>query len=548
MIRYLSNMRLAKKLMLSSCICLAFLVLLGLVAYHGLQIQKKSIVDIYDIRFKTYQACAKEFSEITNGHAGLYKLISWSAAKYDEKKMAELGKELQKSQQESIVMLTGVMNGKGARPEEKKLLQGILTTLTAYGKSQNDLIDMLQTDPLAATMFIATAEDAYLEIRKGFVALLALEDKLGSSQYSDSLASFESTKLEVIGVLTLAFVLSLGFSFFLRGIILAPVKRTVAAIQSVATGDFTKRVEIDSKDEIGDMAEDFNQLIGRLSGTLREVKNTSDKVANAANLVHKTSERMATGTEQVAAQAATVATAGEEMAATSQEIAQNCHTAAQRGDEANISARAGATVVEETVQGMQRIAARVQSSARTVEALGESSNRIGEIIGTIEDIADQTNLLALNAAIEAARAGEQGRGFAVVADEVRALAERTTKATKEIGEMIKSIQQETRNAVSAMEEGVKEVETGTCRAEKSGQALQEILSRIGEVTEQVNQIATASEEQTATTGEISQNMQQITQVVHETALGAQESATAASQLTGFSGELQHIVAQFKLAS
>ena len=547
MIHYLSNMRLAKKLMLSSCICLAFMVLLGLVTYRGLQIQKKSIVDIYDVRFKTYQACAKEFSEITSVHAGLYKLISWSNAKYDEKKMAELAEELQKSQQEAIVTLTGVMNGKGASPEEKKLLQGILTTLAAYGKSENDLIDMLQTDPLAATMFIATADDAYQEIRKGFVVLLALEDKLSSNKYSESLASFDSTNLEVIAVLTLAFVLSLGFSFFLRGLILAPVKRTVAAIQSVATGDFTKRIEIDSKDEIGDMAEDFNQLIGRLSDTLREVKNTSDKVANAASRVHTTSERMATGTEQVAAQAATVATAGEEMAATSQEIAQNCHNAAQRGDEANISARAGATVVEETVQGMQRIAARVQSSARTVEALGESSNRIGEIIGTIEDIADQTNLLALNAAIEAARAGEQGRGFAVVADEVRALAERTTKATKEIGAMIKSIQQETRNAVSAMEEGVKEVETGTCRAEKSGQALQEILNRIGEVTEQVSQIATASEEQTATTGEISQNMQQITQVVHETALGAQESAAAASQLTGFSGELQHLVAQFKLA-
>jgi methyl-accepting chemotaxis protein len=268
------------------------------------------------------------------------------------------------------------------------------------------------------------------------------------------------------------------------------------------------------------MAGDFNRLIVRLSDTLREVKGTSGRVAAAADQLYSNSERMTTGAEQVAAQTATVATAGEEMAATSQEIAQNCHVAADRGDDANRSARAGATVVGETVQGMQRIAARVQSSAQTVEALGDRSNQIGEIIGTIEDIADQTNLLALNAAIEVARAGEQGRGFAVVADEVRALAERTTKATKEIGVMIKSIQQETRSAVAAMEEGVKEVDTGTARAEKSGQALQEILDRIGDVTEQVNQIAIAAEEQTATTGEISQNIQQITQVVHDTARGA----------------------------
>ena len=547
MIRFLANMRLAKKLMLSSGICIAFMILLGLVAYHGLQLQKKSINDIYEVRFKTYQVCAREFSEITGVHAGLYKLISWSNANYDAKKIADLTKELQKSQQGAVGTLTGLANGKGASPEEKKLLQAILAKLAVYGKNQSDLIDMLVADPNAATMYMATADDVYQEIHKSFDGLLALEERLSSTQYEGSLASFESTDLEVVAVLGLAIVLSLGLSFFLRGIILAPVRRTVAAIQCVAAGDFTRRIDIDSRDEIGDMAGDFNRLVERLSETLREVKDTSGRVAAAANQLHSNSQQMANGAEHVAAQAATAATAGEEMAATSQDIAQNCHIAANRGDEANLSARAGASVVEETVQGMQRIATRVQSSARTVEALGERSNQIGEIIGTIEDIADQTNLLALNAAIEAARAGEQGRGFAVVADEVRALAERTTKATKEIGMMIKSIQQETRNAVGAMEEGVREVETGSARAERSGQALREILGKIGEVTEQVNQIAIAAEEQTATTGEISQNMQQITQVVHETARGAQDSAAAASELSGLSGELQRLVGQFKLA-
>jgi len=547
MVRFIVNMRLSKKLMVSSSICLAFTLLLGLVAYLGLQKQKESIVDIYDVRFKTYQACSKESSEITNVHAGLYKLISWSNAKFDDKKIAELAKELQKSQQGAVATLTGLLNAKKTTAEEKKLLQGILAKLTAYGKNQNDLTDMMQADLNAATMYMATADEIYQDIHNGFDNLLALENKLSSSQYASSLSSFNNTNLEVVAVLGLALVLSLGFSLFLRSLILAPVTKTVAAIRSVAAGDFTRKVEIDSSDEIGEMAADVNRLIDRLSGTLREVKETSGRVAAAAGQLHSNSEQVATGAEQVAAQAATVATAGEEMAATSQEIAQNCHLAADQGGEANQAAHAGATVVGETVQGMQRITSRVQSSAQTVEALGERSNQIGEIIGTIEDIADQTNLLALNAAIEAARAGEQGRGFAVVADEVRALAERTTKATKEIGLMIKSIQQETKNAVAAMEEGVREVETGTARAEKSGQALQEILKRIGAVTGQVNQIAIAAEEQTATTGEISANIQQITQVVHDTARNAQESAAAASGLSGLSAELQRLVGQFKLA-
>jgi methyl-accepting chemotaxis protein len=209
-------------------------------------------------------------------------------------------------------------------------------------------------------------------------------------------------------------------------------------------------------------------------------------------------------------------------------------------------AHGGTSVVQETISGMQNIADKVRESANTVAALGSRSDQIGAIVGTIEDIADQTNLLALNAAIEAARAGEQGRGFAVVADEVRALAERTTRATREIGEMIKAIQQETGGAVASMEQGVAEVEKGMDSSRRSGEALQQILEGINEVTMQVHQIATAAEEQTAVTGEISTNIHQITDVVQQTANGAHETAGAASMLSKLSHDLERLVGQFKL--
>jgi methyl-accepting chemotaxis protein len=255
---------------------------------------------------------------------------------------------------------------------------------------------------------------------------------------------------------------------------------------------------------------------------------------------------MATGAEEVSAQAATVATAGEEMSATSGDIAQNCQLAAEGSQQASSAAVSGSQVVSETITVMHSISERVTNSAKAVESLGARSDQIGAIVGTIEDIADQTNLLALNAAIEAARAGEQGRGFAVVADEVRALAERTTKATREIGGMIKAIQQETKGAVVAMEEGVHEVSKGTEKAAESGQALEQILQQINDVTTQIHQVATAAEEQTATTSEISNNMHQITEVVSQTASGAQESAAAAHQLAELAEDLRRIVKQFKL--
>lgn len=316
--------------------------------------------------------------------------------------------------------------------------------------------------------------------------------------------------------------------------------------EQLANGNLAVRAKITSNDELGIIGQSFNQIADTLQSVMERVRTSSQSLSTAAVELRSSAEQIASGAEHVAAQATTVATAGEEMAATSNDIASNCSMAVESANQACSTATTGAEIVQLTVEGMERIAGKVQDSAKTVESLGARSDQIGEIIGTIEDIADQTNLLALNAAIEAARAGEQGRGFAVVADEVRALAERTTRATREIGEMIKAIQGETRNAVAAMEEGVREVERGTKDAARSGRALQEILSQVNEVTQQIHQIATAAEEQTATTYEISSNMQRITEVVQETAGSSQITANAAGKLSDLAQDLQGIVAKFRL--
>lgn len=314
----------------------------------------------------------------------------------------------------------------------------------------------------------------------------------------------------------------------------------------VAGGDLAVHVAVADGDTHSVMAA-MNSMVQSLRELISETVSISSGIAAASAQLHATSEQIATAAEEVASQTSTVATASEEMSATSLDIARNCTFAAENSKKTSDSADFGASIVQETISGMEKIADRVMQTAMTIGTLGTRSEQIGEIIGTIEDIADQTNLLALNAAIEAARAGEQGRGFAVVADEVRALAERTTKATREISEMIKSIQSETKAAVRAMEEGVSEVEKGASSSMKSGEALQEILSQIGEVTMQINQIATASEEQTATTTEITSNIQQITDVIHQSANGAEETSAAAAQLADQAQHLQDLVGKFRIA-
>jgi methyl-accepting chemotaxis protein len=234
------------------------------------------------------------------------------------------------------------------------------------------------------------------------------------------------------------------------------------------------------------------------------------------------------------------------MSATSSVISQNCVNAAENAGKASDTANSGGEIVKQTIDRMMTTAGQVKKVAASIEGLDSLSDRIGRIAGTIDDIADQTNLLALNAAIEAARAGESGRGFAVVADEVRALAERTTRATREIGEMIKAVQSGTKEALLVMEEGVGEVERGTESSLESGQALKTILAQINDLTTQINQIATATAEQTTTTSEMSHNLQQITSIIHEAAGEASQAASAASSLYNQSEQLQSLIGNFKV--
>lgn len=372
------------------------------------------------------------------------------------------------------------------------------------------------------------------------------EKQLAKQSHESATKQYHTLLTIVIATILVSVVLSLIIGILIIRSISKATTALIDASGAMAQGDLTKRVHFDSQDELGTIGKSFDIMAASFAQTLKKVANTSTQVASAANQLQSTAIRIATGAEEVAAQSGTVAVASEEMSATSGSISDSCHHAADNASQASQAAVTGSSVVSSTICGMEQIASRVRSSAATVAALGARSDQIGAIVATIEDIADQTNLLALNAAIEAARAGEQGRGFAVVADEVRALAERTTRATREIGEMIKAIQNETKAAVGEMELGVKEVQQGSEDASKSGEALQEILSTINEVAMQVNQIATAAEEQTATTNEITNNIHQISEVVQDTASGAHESASAASQLANNAEELQQLVRQFKL--
>ncbi len=451
----------------------------------------------------------------------LFKSLKNESKNYESTLFSEDGKKLFKEYNESIINYENIV---------KKLVK------LALEDNMVEVLALLKGDARIAGTKVQETVKSLVESKTRQGKLLA-----DSNNALADISGWIMLGLAIVGSI-LAFVMGVAIS---RSITV-PVNALAADAARLAEGDLTVQIDRVSSDEVGNLAESFRTMAENLRSTIRQVADTSSSVSASANQLHSTAEQIATGAEEVVAQVQTVATAGEEMAATSNDIANNCQNAASGAMDASASASDGGAVVDKTVKAMEQIASRVRETSVTVARLGERSDQIGQIVGTIEDIADQTNLLALNAAIEAARAGEMGRGFAVVADEVRALAERTTKATKEISDMIRTIQSETRAAVTVMEEGVREVEQGTHDAARSGEALQSIMEQVNMVSMQISQVATAAEEQTATTNEISNNMHQITDVIHQTARGAHESATAAARLSGNAEELQRLVNRFRL--
>ncbi|HIJ96697.1 MAG TPA: bacteriohemerythrin [Desulfuromonadales bacterium] len=333
----------------------------------------------------------------------------------------------------------------------------------------------------------------------------------------------------------------------LSGSAFKPLAGIVIALEKAAAGDLSVRAEVAGGGDFARLATAFNTMMTDMNKAMRQFFSVADTVRDSVGLVRSTTDAMASAAEDVAMQAGTIATASEEMSATSVDIARNCLCAAESAQKATEQTHSGSQLVQSSARLMENIAQRVKISSKSVEELGQRSDQIGAIVSTIQDIADQTNLLALNAAIEAARAGEQGRGFAVVADEVRALAERTTKATKEIAAMIKAIQTETQSAVSSMSEGVDEVKRGTTETARSGEALEDILNKINELTMQISQVATAAEEQTATTQEITNNIQMITDVVNRNVDNARSTTQATTTLAREVDTLHELVGHFHLS-
>jgi len=348
----------------------------------------------------------------------------------------------------------------------------------------------------------------------------------------------------IFGLVALS--LAVAATYVVTSSITAPIGKVVRAAEKLAEGKLDVDLYVDRKDEFGDQAVAMKTMVEKWRTIVSDLLHASDSVAATSAQLSSSAGQMSKGAGQQAERAHQVATAAEEMSQTVVDIAQNATNIAATATQAAATARDGGQTVGEAVREVKEIADTVGESAGHIASLADLSKKIGDIIGIINEIADQTNLLALNAAIEAARAGEHGRGFAVVADEVRKLAERTTGATSEVSGIIREIQTKVTSAVSSIDHVSTKVEKGVDLSSKAGSELQTIVKSVEELHLMVQQIATAIEEMSATSDQITKDIESISGVSKDTSRSSDEVLNASNELSRLGLNLQDVARRFEV--
>jgi len=435
-------------------------------------------------------------------------------------------------------------------PEEKNLADAFVRERVNFGRTGvMPMIDLLQAEKFEEADHLRkeVMDPAYAKASMAIDALLKYQVDSAKNAFERSAAYAQKVRVISLASIVAGLVLSVLAGVYITRCIARGVSLLEAAAVRLSGGDLTARVALHGNDELGQVARAFNKMAEEFAALIGQVQQAAAQIATASGQLSDSAESVALGSNNQTMEAASAATSVESLNQAIQEVANRSQLATSASSDTSDLATQGQRVVNSAAQGIREIAETFTQSARLIDALGQRSQQIGQIVGVIKDIADQTNLLALNAAIEAARAGEQGRGFAVVADEVRKLAERTGNATSEISAMINTIQAETGNTVSNMEKGGKQVDAGVKMAAQAGESLEQINSSLSRVAEMIRHIADATRQQSEASGEITRRVEGIVRMAEENSATIGSTTGATQDLRQLSAQLQTVISHFRLA-
>jgi methyl-accepting chemotaxis protein len=421
-------------------------------------------------------------------------------------------------------------------------------TYAGYQQVQDQYLALLASGNLdqAVQLSNGTMKQAADSMQRDIKNLIELNNNKAKKAGEDASRTYEQAKLIVSSFILASTLAAIALAMMYTRSITRPVSQSLQIAQRIANNDLTEVIEINGDDEMAKLMQALKAMQEGLRGTLSLISDSSNQLASTSEEMHAVTEEANNGMQRQSNEVEMAATAVTEMSAAVEEVARNAASASEAANRSNSAALAGRARVDETVQAISRMVTNVEDASTEVQGLAVMANDISKVLDVIRAIAEQTNLLALNAAIEAARAGEAGRGFAVVADEVRALAHRTQQSTSEIEQMITSIQKGTESAVSAMVHTNSQAQKTLNTAQDAGAALVEITESIDNITERNVLIATASEEQAQVAREVDRSLINIRDLSSQASDGANQTAIATSELTQLAVELSRLVKQFNM--
>jgi len=541
-------MNLLKKMLIAPAVTIALMLVLGVVGYGAMNTQQMALEELFNGRF-SHTAVATDISaDVLRTHTAVYRTMTWSASRGDGYIEKETKLLLEKFDKNAAAFASWAGSA-GLGEEEKTLGKQMTEQIAKYRKSIAASLDMATVDINAGIMTMQSADENFESLNKLTEQLVALEKQLGKADVDNSASVFQRMRGIALALLLLTIGVAGALSFTMARSIVRQIGGEPAYVteitRRIAAGDLTVSVQSRPGDEssllaaMRQMQESLRQIIGQIHQIVQEVASNTSQMSSFSSQVSVGSDRQSDA-------AGAMAAAVEEMTVSVSNVASNAEGVRDIAAEARSLSEAGGGIVQSAITDINRIADSFSQSSALIQTLSTQTEQISSIANVIKEIADQTNLLALNAAIEAARAGEQGRGFAVVADEVRKLAERTSQSTQEIATMIAAIQSSTQGAVQGMEAGSAQVGQGVRMAAQAGDSMIRIAASTRKVLDAAAEISAALREQNAASNLIAQNVEQIARMADENGAAVKEVAQEAARLESLADNLKTSVGMFRM--
>jgi methyl-accepting chemotaxis protein len=537
-------MNILNKILLAPAAAVLCMLLLGGFGYYALDKSNQALNELYKVRAGNQMIAANVESTVYGVHASIYRVFTWSA-NYDASKMEEIAKQQFNLITDISASFDNWLKQPGLAEDEKILGEKLAASLVKYHKDIVQAMDLASVDISTGLSAMQTADTTFHALSKNIGDLQEVESKLSMVSYKAAEAAYVRTLVITAILLIAAIMVSLLIGIYMARGIAMPVSNAISIANRIAGGDLRNAIRAEGSDEIAHLMQALQKMQDSLRDMIRHINTTANQVGISAGQLTGFATGISSSVNQSSESVTSTAAAVEEMTVSIGQVSESADAARQIAQRTSEVAQQGHDRLQSASAEISKIAGAVESSSQVMDNLQSSSQQIGNIANVIRGIADQTNLLALNAAIEAARAGEQGRGFAVVADEVRKLAEKAGSATNEIKTMIETIQSQTDQAAVQMRHASELALVGVQMIQELQAPLEEMQRGAVNSLASLVDLAGATKEQTHTSTQIAQNIERIAQMSESNSNAAQQSANAAQSLETLSKDLLAVVNRFQ---